>query len=146
MATESQSPTLNRGVQQAPGFMAIVNTVAPTSIMDGGAYVEHLQMTDGASTAAAGSTTTDAAVLPAGTAGWYKVTGSDGTKGVRIHASDDVAQNTLFIVNTTAAVLKIYPPTGGTINGGSVDAAFSTGSGRGAILHRTSSALTWLAL
>lgn len=89
----------------------------------------------GASTAAAGTTTADAGVLPAGTARVYLTTAADDVKGVRIHASDKVTGRTIFVANGVAnKILKVYAPSGGTINGGAGDAAFSTASGKGAIL------------
>lgn len=90
----------------------------------------------GTTTAAAGTTTSDAGVLPSGrAASFYDTSGADGTKGVRIHADDDVAGNVLHVGNgVSTAVLKIYPPTGGAINGAAADAAFSTVSGKGATL------------
>lgn len=100
----------------------------------------------GASTAAAGSTTTDAGVLPAATATTYPTTAADGTKGVRINAADKVTGRTLFIGNQVAAILKVYPPSGGTINGASADVAFSSVSGKGVIIQCLSSGSnTWLA-
>ena len=88
----------------------------------------------GASTAAAGTVTGDATVLPAGTAEVYPTSAADGTKGVRLHADDNVTGRRLFVTNTAAAILKIYPPTGGTINGGAANAAVSSVSGKGVIL------------
>jgi hypothetical protein len=89
----------------------------------------------GASTAAAGTTTADAGVLPAAAAPFYPTTAADGTKGVRLHASDAVTGQLVIVGNAAAAVLKIYPQSGGKVNNGSADAAFSTGSGKGAILY-----------
>ena len=104
-------------------------------------------LTSGASTAAAGSTTADAGALPAGTAPVYPTTAADDTKGVKIHASDKVTGRLLFIGNgVSAKVLKVYPPAGGTINGGSADAAFSSVSGKGVIAYCLDSATNaWLA-
>lgn len=100
----------------------------------------------GGSTAAAGTTTSDAGVLPAGTASFYPTTGANGTTGVRINAADNVAGRRIYVGNGVSnAVLKIYPPTGGTINGASADAAYSTVSGKGALLV-CSAAGTWYAL
>lgn len=101
----------------------------------------------GASTAAAGTTTSDATELPAGTANVYPTTGADGTKGVRIHASDKVTGRELKIGNGVSnQILKIYPPSGGTINGAAADAAFSSASGKGVIIVCLSdSSNTWLA-
>lgn len=101
----------------------------------------------GASTAAAGSSTSDAGVLPAGTAGVYPTTAADDTKGVRIDAADKVTGRTLFIGNGVYnKILKVYPPSGGTINGASADAAFSSASGKGVVITcLSSSGNTWLA-
>lgn len=105
--------------------------------------VEQPEAVIGASTAAAGTTTTDAGVLPAGTSRYYPVTAADGPKGVRIHADDDVVGREIVIINTVnSAVLKVYPPTGGTINGGVADASLSTASGKSMRLVCTA-ALTW---
>jgi len=100
----------------------------------------------GASTASAGTTTADAGVLPAGTAAVYPTTGADATKGVRVHADDAVTGRRLFIGNGVAAqVLKVYPPTGGTINGAAANAAFSSASGKGVVLIcQDATANTWL--
>lgn len=99
----------------------------------------------GTTTAAAGSATGDAAVLPAGTARVYPTSGADGTKGVRINAADQVTGRTLYIGNSAAAILKVYPPTGGTINGGAANAAVSSVSGKGVVLICIDgTANTWL--
>ena len=101
----------------------------------------------GASTAAAGTTTADAGVLPAGTAPVYPTVAADDTKGVRVHASDKVTGREIWIGNGVSnKVLKIYPPSGGTINGAAADAAFSSASGKGIrMLCLDSTANTWLA-
>lgn len=105
----------------------------------------------GGSTAAAGSTTSDAGLLPSalavnGPALVLPTTAADGTKGVRINAADKVTGVTIFVGNQVAAILKVYPPSGGTINGGSADAAFSSVSGKGVIIYCLSApANTWLA-
>lgn len=102
----------------------------------------------GGSTAAAGSTTSDATVLPAATAEVYPVTGADDTKGVRVHANDNVTGRRLVIANMVSnKSLKVYPPTGGTINGAATDAAFTSVSGHGVVLVCTSSGSnTWAAI
>lgn len=101
----------------------------------------------GASTAAAGTTTTDAGVLPAATAEVYPTSAADATKGVRLHADDTVTGRRLFIGNgVSTAVLKVYPPTGGTINGAAANVAASTVSGKGLVVICTDSvANTWIA-
>jgi hypothetical protein len=103
-------------------------------------------LSSGAPTAAAGTTTADAGVLPAATAQFYPTTAADGTKGVRVHANDKVTGRILVVGNGAAAVLKVYAPSGGVINNAAADAAFSTGSGKGAILVCTDAAANkWLA-
>jgi hypothetical protein len=135
--------------RNAQGFTGLVvkdNADASDGTLLGGHIVHAGMITPaGASTAALGSTTADAAVLPAGTGSFYPTTGADGTKGVRINGADKVDGKMLFIGNgAAAAVLKIYPPTGGTINGGAADAAYSSVSGRGGYLICLSgSANTW---
>jgi len=117
-------------------------TIDGLLIKDGG-----LNVTPGASTAAAGSATGDAGVLPAGTSSVYPTTAADDTKGVRVHASDKVTGRMLFVGNGVSnKILKVYPPTGGTINGAAADAAFSSDSGKGVVLVCLSSVSnTWLA-
>jgi len=106
-----------------------------------------MTVTPGASTAAAGSATGDAGVLPAGTSSVYPTTAADGTKGVRVDGADKVTGRMIFIGNGVSnQILKVYPPSGGTINGAAADAAFSSASGKGVIMVCLSSAAnTWLA-
>jgi len=100
----------------------------------------------GASTAAFGTTSVDATVLPAATAAVYPTTAANATTGVRIHVSDLVTGRLLHIGNSSAAVLKVYAPTGGAINGLAVDAAVLSVTSKGIILICTSStANTWVA-
>lgn len=101
----------------------------------------------GGSTAAAGTTFADAGALPAGTARVYLTTAADDTKGVIVHTSDKVTGRTIKIGNGVSnKILKVYPPSGGTINGAAADAPFSSASGKGVELVCVSSgANTWLA-
>ncbi len=101
----------------------------------------------GATTAAAGTTTADAGALPAATATVYPTTAADDTKGVVIHADDKVTGRMLLIGNGVLdKILKVYPASGGTINGAGADAAFSSVSGKGVIIVCLSSGSnTWLA-
>lgn len=100
----------------------------------------------GASTAAAGTTTADAGALPAG-ATILPTTGADDAAGVLINAADKVTGRMLHIGNGVSnKVLKVYPATGGTINGAAANAAFSSASGKGVIaVCLSGSANTWLA-
>lgn len=72
--------------------------------------------------AAAGTDTTDAATL---TGRVNKVTGTDGTVGVKLQAGRSGTESISVTVWASggSSNLKVYPPTGGIINGGSVDAA-----------------------
>ena len=121
---------------------------ADTLLFAGTAKLGVVNRSIGASTAAAGSATGDSGVLPAGTAPVYPTSAADGTKGVRIHASDNVTGRQIFVANGVSnQILKIYPPTGGTINGASADAAYSTASGKGALLTcLNSSTSAWAAI
>jgi uncharacterized protein with beta-barrel porin domain len=83
----------------------------------------------GASTIALGTNSANAAVLPAATASTYPTTGANGTVGVRINAADQITGRFLIVGNGAQAILKVYPPTGGTINGLAADAAYSCVSG-----------------
>lgn len=71
--------------------------------------------------AAAGSEQGDAAAIAAKVT---TVTASDGTKGVRLPAAPTVGDE-YIIINTVAAVLKIYPGSGDAINATTADAAVS---------------------
>lgn len=101
----------------------------------------------GGSTAAAGSTHSDATGLPAGTAKVYPTTAADDTKGVIVDVADKVTGRLIFIGNGVSnKILKVYPPSGGSINGAAGDAAFSSVSGKGVIMYCLSSGSnTWLA-
>lgn len=101
----------------------------------------------GASTAAAGTTTADAGELPASTSSIYPTTAADDTKGVRVNAKDKVGGRTVLIGNGVSnKILKVYAPSGGTINGAAADAAFSSVSGKGVIIACLSAeSNTWLA-
>jgi hypothetical protein len=102
--------------------------------------------TIGGSTAAAGSTYSDAGALPAATGQVYPTTAADNTKGVIIHANDKVTGRLLLIGNgVSTTVLKVYGPSGATINGAGANAAFSSTAGKGVIaVCLSSSGNTWL--
>lgn len=103
--------------------------------------------TIGVTTAAAGSSLSDAGALPAATANAYPTTGADGTKGVKIHVNDKIDGRTIFIGNGVSnAILKVYGPSGATINGASADVAYSSASGKSVVIVCLSaSGNTWLA-
>lgn len=102
----------------------------------------------GASTAAAGANNGDAAALPSGTAKVYPTTGADDTKGVIVSEEDNVAGRLFFIGNGVFnKQLKVYPPSGGSINGAGSNAAFLSSSGKGVVMYCLTSggSSTWLA-
>ncbi len=85
-------------------------------------------------TAAAGSVYSDAGLLPTGSE-TYPVTLADDTVGVIINAGDKITGLKIYIANLVSnKILKVYAPTGGTINGGAANAALSTASGHGAVM------------
>lgn len=69
-----------------------------------------------ATLAAAGDAIGNAGAIVTSSPGFVLVTGADGTKGVRLPTA--AAGNVFWIKNIEAAnaVLKVYPPSGGTIN------------------------------
>lgn len=104
-----------------------------------GDVIEVLTLEDGpesvTTVASAGSTQSDAAALTGKT---NNVTGADGTKGVLL--PDVAIGETIEVYNAVATNgLKIYPPTSGTINGGSANAAITSEGKTTAILKRIDS-------
>lgn len=139
---QETSPT---GDERVTGNLTVTGSATITGTL---AAAGPINESIGASTAALGTNSGNAAVLPAGTATVYPTTAADGTVGVRINAADQVTGRTLSIGNGVAAqVLKVYPPTGGTINGAAADAAYSSASGKGVLITCLSGAgNTWLAM
>lgn len=89
-------------------------------------FVESAFGMDVGTFAAAGSTATDATAL----SGYptYVVTGADGTVGVKLpvqatSTSGTIPRMSVRIYNSSASTLKVYPDTGGNINGGSTNAS-----------------------
>lgn len=80
------------------------------------------------------------------TSGVQIVTGADATKGVVLPATSAVdIGSVVFVVNNVAAILKVYPATGGTINGASANAALSVNASSLGIFICTA-ADTWYAV
>ncbi len=78
-----------------------------------------------ATVAATGTTIADAALLPS-TATTLLVTGADATKGVRLPSQVFSIGQQVTVVNTVAAVLKVYPSTStGIIDGGAAGASIN---------------------
>jgi len=145
------TPELISRYRSATGFTGLVVTdsadTAPGTLLGGHVQMAGEIIIPGASTAAAGSTNADAAALPSGTSSTYPVTGADDTKGVIISAADKVTGKVVRVGNLVFnKIVKVYPPNGGTINGASANAAYSSGSGKGVILQCLSdSGNTWMA-
>ena len=87
--------------RNAQGFTGLVvkdNADASDGVLLGGHIVHAGMITPPtASTAALGSTTADAAVLPAAAGSFYPTTGANGTVGVRINGADKIDGKMLFI-------------------------------------------------
>jgi hypothetical protein len=92
--------------------------------------------------AAAGSTQADAAALTLGTLN--VVSAADGTKGVKLPAA---APGDVVRVYSSAATnaLKVYAQTGGAINAGAANAAFSQTAQKVAVFECTNGT-DWVAL
>ena len=86
---------------------------------------------------AAGTTTTDALVLGLDD---HHIVGTVGANsGVRLPSTVWSTGDWLIVSNTQATnTLKLYPPTGGTINGGAADAALSVPVNRAVMIICTS--------
>lgn len=93
--------------------------------------------------AGAGSTGADATAI---TAKITIVTGADATVGAILPAGDGDTP-AVYLVYSSAATnaLKVYPPSGGAINAGSTDAAFSLTARKPCLFVRVSST-QWLAV
>ncbi len=91
-----------------------------------------------AAVTAAGSAQGDAAAL---VEGFNVVTGADGTKGVILPTA--AAGMIVYTKGVTAAVLKVYPATGGTINALSANGAISLTTGVMPSIFIASSATQW---
>lgn len=95
-----------------------------------------LQLVD-TTAVAAGTNTATAYVM---TKPFANVTGADGTKGVRFtaqQANDTPYALYQYVRNADAtSTLKVYPESGGTIDGGAADAAYVLAAGRAALFVR----------
>lgn len=92
--------------------------------------------------AGAGTVQGDAASL--GQVAWHRVTGANGTVGVKLPPTTGLIVGTLhYIQSTTAGVLKIWPQTGGNINGIGVNSSFSTITGPLTVVCRVTASFNW---
>ena len=92
--------------------------------------------------AGAGTTVADAAALYA-TKYVHQITGANGTVGWKFSTSTPVG-SVQILLNTTAGVAKVYGESGSTMNGGSVDAAFTALTGVKPIICIKTAALTYI--
>ena len=92
--------------------------------------------------AGAGTTVSDAAAL-SGTKYVHQLTGANGTVGWKFVTATPVG-SVQILLNTTAGVAKIYGESGSTVNGGSVDAAFTALTGVKPIICIKTAALTYI--
>ena len=81
--------------------------------------------------AAAGSSQTDATLIGANVT---IVSGASGTNGVILRKGKNLYSGVIYPSAATNALL-VYPPSGGTINGGSANASFSVTARKPAIFY-----------
>jgi hypothetical protein len=91
------------------------------------------------SVTAAGTTTANATILQPGQ-DMIVLTGT-GADGARLHANSAIGID--YYITCITGGAKVYPHTGGTLNGGSADAALTVGANKAAIAKRVS-ATNWL--
>lgn len=91
-----------------------------------GAGGKAVHLADVATLAAAGSTQTNAAAI---TATVTKVTGADGTKGVRLPAPNQIGQVVVVYNAPGGGSLKVYPQSGATIGPNAANAAYGLAAG-----------------
>ncbi len=94
--------------------------------------------------AGAGTVQGDAAAL-SGTKYVHQITGANGTVGWRLPAVTASQANQVHVfLNTTAGVARLFPSTGGTINGAAANAVFSALTGIKPIVCVVTGADTWI--
>jgi hypothetical protein len=119
-------------------------TTANTTVQAQANAIQNGTQTSTLATVAA--TGTNAATAAPITTGTTNVTGADGTKGVILPAGATGAFSSwALVLDNAAAVLKVYPPTGGTINGLSANAALSVAANCPALFFSIS-ATAWFTL
>ena len=93
--------------------------------------------------AAAGSTIADGGALSANNP-FTNVTGADGTKGVLLDPSTPVGA-TVRVHNSAGSGLKVYPQSGGQINGGTASASVTVSANKPGAFTRMTTTL-WSAV
>lgn len=137
--SSGQAIALCANLQSAyPGNSAITGTLTVTGLSTLNGQVA----LGSEAVAGAGTTVADAAALSAAK-GVHRITGADGTVGWKFVTGTPIG-SVQILLNTTAAVAKIYGESGSTINGGSADAAFSALTGIKPIICVKTAALTYL--
>lgn len=122
----SQVPSSQTGVTQVPALReAGRRTFAAEVNFERSASHAAPSIRAVAALASAGSTQADAGAV-SGAVPVYNVSGGDGTKGVVLPVV--VAGTELTVYNAGAGILKVYPASGGSINGASANAALSVAS------------------
>lgn len=84
---------------------------------------------------AAGTTTADATVCDAQNS--FFIMTATGSDGIRMNSAVPLLRP-ILVVNTSGSTGKVYPASGGAINGGSTDAAISVPANKSAIILRYS--------
>jgi hypothetical protein len=137
--SDISGPTANAPTNQVPGIFFYDTTLDIPKVVNAAGVCVPVAASlggPGAITAAAGSSSTTAGVLPAATAAVYPVSASDGTKGVIINAADNITGRLIRLINLVAGQpIIVYPPSGGTIDNGSANASYSGTSGKGIQLY-----------
>jgi hypothetical protein len=108
-AAANQPVVLGASKDIATITSATITTMTGNTV---GLHTGTWRVTRGSPVAAAGTNQGNAAAL---SEGFQAVSGADGTKGVILPTA--VAGMIVIIKGTTAGVLKVYPATGGQING-----------------------------
>ena len=114
----------------AYGIYNIATSDIPAAIA-GGCSFAYLSVPVAPSVAAAGTTQGTATVLPPLAGQIHPVTGASGTNGVVLSPQDAVTGRRVSIANMSANALLVYPPSGGTIGGLGLNAAFVSTAAHG---------------
>lgn len=127
----------------AAGNIFVGYAVAAAASTDSYVYFVRAQGAEGyqaaGAVAATGSVQGDAAALYVG---FNHVTGADATKGVILPGGNGAKQVRVKNSDAANAILKVYPPTGGTVNALTGNAAISLAAKVGAIFE-TIDGLAW---
>lgn len=140
LGIDASSNTQLNALSGKTAVISIAKTPAATFSSTGSTIPPLLTTSE--TVAGAGTTVSDAAAL-SGTKYVHQITGANGTVGWKFVTATPVG-SVQILLNTTAGVAKIYGESGSTVNGGSVDAAFSALTGVKPIICIKTAALTYL--